>query len=776
MKKTAFFIIFELFIASAAFGQVEYLVHDRGMLHQSIFNQGSTGAILIASSSFRINQPSFEWPPFSKTIIDGQVYDGQHNSAGSGLWIAATMANGERRIAPGGAAAHGGTTLPVISNGWIAPIELSEHTNYPVLEDGSLNKNFNPNEAEQIIVSRWATWVGIDVRRVSRQWSYPDYNDMVIYELTFTNTGNTDSNPETRELEPQTLTDVMVFFKEIITPSMLGYWRHYNRLWTNRWSGAGRKGDVMYYFDRDYWLAFTLDNYTRGDKLLAGKPEPNPRHFYEWARTGHNGGGMLSPQAPGYCILYYDYDHLATVNPDSSKFPNVPNESALYNQLYQYVDANGDTVYLELDENHKIKQPWKLWNHDDNVSAPDKWYTGWMDALQLKKKHLCEVMTPDDPSLPLRHPELWIGRPVVRANQEQRNPITVGMVFGPYTLAPGDSFKICYAEVIGYGGAAGKIINGGKIDKSNNPIPTMDRKLKSAETGEIYTEHYLTDFGYPDVVDSKVINVEQVAHKAWEAYLGHPVPFDSTYSGPAAGSLLWPGEEMGEPSSGRYTIPIPIPAPAIQVDVNQEAKVEVSWGRQVEDFENLPQVKDRITGLLAGFKVYRSVDRQGWDLVKTVQRGDVGNDDRYHVVDSDTLVKVGNTLYYAVTSVDEHGNESGKTNITKIDIRIPAVPIEKFGKVYVTPNPFFLTSGFSGPGDVDNKIAFYGLPKVATIRIYSMAGQLVNVIHHKSNSYTNIPEYYSITRNNQRIAAGIYFFVVTTPEGKTSKGKFIVIR
>ena len=32
------------------------------------------------------------------------------------------------------------------------------------------------------------------------------------------------------------------------------------------------------------------------------------------------------------------------------------------------------------------------------------------------------------------------------------------------------------------------------------------------------------------------------------------------------------------------------------------------------------------------------------------------------------------------------------------------------------------------------------------------------------------------TRNDQRMASGVYFYVVTTPEGEQTTGKFVIIR
>jgi hypothetical protein len=161
-----------------------------------------------------------------------------------------------------------------------------------------------------------------------------------------------------------------------------------------------------------------------------------------------------------------------------------------------------------------------------------------------------------------------------------------------------------------------------------------------------------------------------------------------------------------------------------------------------------------------------------WTILGEMNLGDVNPENIYRFVDSDPNFKIGENRYYAVTSVDINGNESGKTNITKFAKNVGSV--EKLGKVYVVPNPFVSKSGFQGTGDVTDKIGFYALPEKCTIRIFSYSGQLVETIEHDNALYST--EWFQMTKNGQSIASGIYFFVVTTPNGEQSKGKFIVIK
>jgi len=90
------------------------------------------------------------------------------------------------------------------------------------------------------------------------------------------------------------------------------------------------------------------------------------------------------------------------------------------------------------------------------------------------------------------------------------------------------------------------------------------------------------------------------------------------------------------------------------------------------------------------------------------------------------------------------------------------------------PNPFVVSSGFGGEVESQLRIGFYGLPARATIKIYSFSGQLVAPIEHDDPTYS--VAYFQVTRNNQRLASGVYFYVVTTPEGEVARGKFVIIR
>jgi len=715
----------------------EYRIHDRGMLHNTTYNTGDIGrGWMTGEAGNKTNVPLFEWPSRSRTITDGLPYDGQHNMLGGGIYVAANMDGKpgiENRIYSfcGGV---GASDPEVVFGRWSFPLFMEEIENFPLLPDGTLNPDYNPDEAEEIIRSSWATPLGITITRTSRAWSYPDYDDIIIYEYELEYTGDTDGNPATIERD-STLKDAMILLIYGFAPSMYGYQRHYQE-W--KYDAGIYRGDQRNFWDADYWLTFNLDVQTNLNPELAGKPEPNKELFRRFSLTGENGGGLCSPQAPGYCILYYDKNHLAVVDPNNSE----NNESETVNVLRTHLGE-----YYELDENLHIKQPWS-----NKVSTGNTRSSKMMVESINPDKRWSGVYSEGSTTWPEVPDERWYGRAAY--NYRQSNDAgQKHIVFGPYTLEIGDKLYYSLAEVIGYGAEPNKRVEGGDVTEQWNNTPSWNRKV--VINGEVMTEHYLDDYGYPDYVNSDVKTVTQAAHKAFIAYLG----FEPTIP-------VWPEDN---PNKGNYKIPVPFPAPVINITNTKDGKINIKWIRSVENFAH-PRL---MAPGLAKFSVYRSNSGMGpWELLASKNIGDVNSENEYEFVDDDPEFKIGETRFYTVTSIDGNGNESGKTNITEFQKNIGAV--EKMDKVYAVPNPFVLKSGFVGqPEDVD-KIGFYGLPAKCTIRIFSYSGQLIETIEHDNALYSNA--WFQVTRNEQEIASGIYFYVVTTPEGETTKGKFVVIK
>ena len=750
-------------------GVREYMIHDRGMIHQTVYNTGTIGRPWITSA--RTTLPMMEWPPRSRAVINGIEYDGHHNIYGAGIYISANeqgSSGSENRIFSfcGGIGTRTTTELPY--GRWSFPISMEKIENFPVLSNGSLNPDYNPNEAEEIIIAKWATNTGITVTRTSRTWSYPDFDDMIIYEYELEYTGDTDGNPGTIE-RTTPLVDVLFHINYGFGPTQLAFYRWYGD-WRYDDPGGLFRGDLRMSFDPDYWLLWNSNTHTtfadQGIEKFAAKPEPDPDLFLEFAETGKNGGGLIGASCPGYAMLYWDSDHLAIVDP----LDEERNQSDY--ERYMLKDENGS--YYETDENGYIFQPWNMKTQTPNtrvskmIDRPCTMDERWW-SIYGELGH--PVGYPSDGGrfvLP-NHPETgaaraWKGRARFEWD-ECYNGGGANTGFGPYVLELGDKLEFVMAEVVGYGGTAGKIALGGQRESQFFPIRDWNRQVELQ--GEVLTENYLDDFGYPDHINSDVITVNQVAHKAFEAYLGETIEYDPSRMGPANGMIFPEDNPRPSDNSAKYQIPVPPPAPGITVENTPSATVKVIWSQSVENFSH-----PRLIGNIQKYFIYRADNASGpWSILDSLSVGAIAPSGNYEYEDTDQTFKLGEVKYYAVTSVFALNKESGKTNFTEHEKNISAV--ETIDMVYAVPNPFILESGFQGLGQ-ENAIGFYGLPEKCTIKIYSFSGQLVETIEHNDNVFSTA--WFQVSRNNQDIASGTYYYYVSTPEGKTSKGKLVIIK
>ena len=210
-----------------------------------------------------------------------------------------------------------------------------------------------------------------------------------------------------------------------------------------------------------------------------------------------------------------------------------------------------------------------------------------------------------------------------------------------------------------------------------------------------------------------------------------------------------------------------MPAPDILVENTVQGENVISWGAQVEAFAT-----PRLQGAFHHYELYKSAHPLGhWQKLASMQKHDplYFHNGTYQFTDKNT--RVGDKWYYSVLSVDDRGNTSGRTNMTLRESAIGSTL--NLEQVYIAPNPFLIKSGYTGAGNVDTQLRFYNLPRTCTIRIFSFSGQLIQTIDHDVN---NIQEpYVQITRNNQLIASGVYFYSVDTPDGSRCHGKFVII-
>ncbi len=708
----------------------DYVVHKRGTLHQTVFNTGELGRAYDQANTGSVKGiPSFEWPGNSGTIVEGVAYNGQYHSFGGGIHIGATSPDTiARRFAFCGGA--GSNISEVVVGTYSFPLKLERVENYPVLTNGQLNPTYNPDEAEEIITSQWATPTGLTVTRISRAWSQPDYDDFIIYEYEIENTGNRDGNPTTIESNVD-LKDVLIAFAYGLTPSMFGYERNYNR-----WNYTDFENhDLRARFDRNRWLNYAIDR--------TGKPDI--KFFTDWANNQVNGGGLLSPQAVGFLPLYYDTTHLAKKGET------------------QIQVRSSDTINI-WDANLHVKQPFLNRLETSNLRISK--IQPYIDIGQARKNN------------PYSNTAIfgtdWIGRGSFNVRQSMYFGVGRILAFGPYNIKFGEKVRFAIAEVAGYGAARKSETDAGLKDEGGscgqncgedaslaafNPVPNWSDTISI--NGIVYGSKYLSSYSLPQYINSNTVTVREVADRAIEAYSGVPyLDHDSI--------AFWPERS---PDKGVYKFPLLVPNPILEIRSNSKAQNVISWINSVESYTS-----NRLSSPLRYYEVYRSGDANGpWTRLDSIGINDTRffDNGRYTVIDSTT--KVSESFYYSVVTVHQNGERNSKSNSKPVKTYLGAE--KSLSKVVVVPNPFIIRSGFMGVSalaDANSKITFFQLPTVCTIRIYSYSGQLIETLEHNEDS--NSHDWYQVTRNNQKIAPGLYFFVVSAPDGKTTSGKFVVIR
>ncbi|MCK4858082.1 MAG: T9SS type A sorting domain-containing protein, partial [candidate division Zixibacteria bacterium] len=130
---------------------------------------------------------------------------------------------------------------------------------------------------------------------------------------------------------------------------------------------------------------------------------------------------------------------------------------------------------------------------------------------------------------------------------------------------------------------------------------------------------------------------------------------------------------------------------------------------------------------------------------------------------------------YATGDIFEIGGAPVNGAGDKFLFKVPGVDAtlaaEQLDNIRVVPNPYL------GRAEWENtqgrrRLEFIHLPEEATVRIYTLAGDLVQTLKH-SNSGTLVWDMLSV--NDQAIAPGLYFYYVDSPAGQKI-GKFAVIK
>lgn len=142
--------------------------------------------------------------------------------------------------------------------------------------------------------------------------------------------------------------------------------------------------------------------------------------------------------------------------------------------------------------------------------------------------------------------------------------------------------------------------------------------------------------------------------------------------------------------------------------------------------------------------------------------------------------------------------ESGRDEDANMKVLFPGANAkDDMDDIYVVPNPYIAQSNFDGKRDNDDKgdksrrIWFVNLPETCTIKIFTLAGDLVDTIKHNGAEMEDVitvskASYFGLkasgmatwdllSENNQIIAPGVYLYSVKS-DGDVKVGKFVIIK
>jgi len=296
--------------------------------------------------------------------------------------------------------------------------------------------------------------------------------------------------------------------------------------------------------------------------------------------------------------------------------------------------------------------------------------------------------------------------------------------------------------------------------------------------------------------------------------------------------ILDPGEDRdGDGKITRFILPTPPDRPFTRV-VSRENEIDVYWSDNSEasvdpiskelDFEGYRLYKTAV-----GFDVQNTQDliqalnlTGEWDIPANEISFDTGFEgirlDDPQTFEGDTVqynykytfTNIANGWQHVVSltaydSGDEVNNlqslESAPlSNLKRVFAGKPANDNFAFGDPFVYPNPYYARADWEGAStfEEDRKIMFANLPAKSEIRIYSLSGDLIDVIQHDEtydgsdtrwhDTYSNPEEtvfsggehaWDLLSADNQIIARGLYLFVVIDKETDQKKrGKFVIIK
>jgi hypothetical protein len=659
-------------------------------------------------------------------------------------------------------------------------LEPREILNYRI---GQYNDVSVDNFPEDIVLSKWTTGLGITGEKAAFAWNHPDYDDFVITEWVFENTGDTDGD-RAADLPGggHALENVYFSFHHRFMPSSSGVSRtSYRAYYSDYGTGDGcssnfgpldnSQDDKIKYTESPNYdgpgtarglrltYQYDWDNFCLTGPLADDIGDPYRSElrcsqctFPSLTRVGD----ITSPAWIGKAPIDVDPTDGFVGDNDVYEAPKVAQQPFAHNLFHFFHRQQSIAVLFEL----LTEEPDPNVHTDDTLyqmisSSPDPSYFEPLNdhnaALSRSTRGSGDpnlgvplLPLPDNPTEPMPYmpnPEWeWKDRHGIAA------AYSVMDAYGPYDLAPGQKVKLVFAYVAGA------------------PV----------------TENFKT---FQKRRDNTELRKEENG-LAWANLVNHLMKAKEAYA-------------LG------YDLPNQPPDVDARLASSANAQVEITWPATGDNAIN----PDTDQSDVAGYRVYRSEGLPDqWELVADIKVGSASGG-TYLYEDSNSVA--GFPYYYSVRSYQGSANTGFVSRVTGETVAggvsayesgpgdpstfyyPPSGPVsfspvqsvsasaDRLEKdILIVPNPYILDDMHTYEGST--KIRILNVPRKCKIRIYTVGGDLVGEVLHDSQTVGEAA-YFQLNRTSTSpLVFGTYFVTVESmvqeSMGQVKRAAFVTIR
>ena len=725
--KLFLFTVLLILLCDVGYSQQNSTTHTRGKLWETLYNYGFIGDpgawdyLQVTGIGFYPGFSGYTFPT-DEFMANGFITDANFHNFRTGPWI---ITKGAKTLIPPAFTPE--LRDYIVYQSSMAPVAgqygalVGSIPPFTKTQNFVESETFEPLLPEEMNYIKFETSTGITIKQRSMSWSFPGYDDFIIYDYVLTNTG------------------------DIAIPSVnrvINYQQTLNEVWFVFHSGlqSSTKGVINFHYNSDF-LSSTAPGGSFGWHPGSGYTD-----YYQVEDDALDGNGLLyfsrdfnggrEPVPWDQYGLKANWQTLLRVEPDW--LPELQDPAAFgFAFVYRTPPTGGNMDPFEADPN--------FFNIYSDEAEKFNGKTVDFEGFGLN------TFSPSDIYQFATHSK----RPPNNGNLY--NWYTGS--FGPYTMAPGDSIRIIIAEVAG----------------------VMD--LREVIKGD-------PNFWYPDSSIAAIRKNVKALRDAVRWGIGSKVngidlAADVPESPPA------PNCSASNASIGSDTAII-----SIKWDKLSESKMIRDASGEIF-FNGSTDV--------SGYRIYRGKDRRGiWTEIKDVPRSqfsDYWKEDlqQYEFFDRD--LQFGFEYYYYVEAYNSTPRPWTSANGTLVEnlpelvsadvnktpltgARPGPVSVSEGWDVFVAPNPYVEGDPQRSFGEpTPRKIEFRKLPEKATIKIYSLSGDLIRTLNHEPDVYGNLSGSIAWDQRSDAgllVAPGLYIYVVQSETegsvGSKTHGKLMIIR